>query len=128
MDAMFPIGLHFLNKKIRLSSLKFNSRREGIEPTFPASETSVLPLHHLLIFSRINYHIFLAITAHRKFKSFLISWIVFANSERVEPVVVTSSTNKTVAQFGNWDKSSTWNTHFRFFFLSSRFKRNCETV
>ena len=127
---MQKIGDFFWTKKSDFFSLKFHSRREGIEPTFPASETSVLPLHHLLIFVGWieNYHIFLAITAHRKDKSFLSLWIVLANSDKVEPVVVTSSTSKIVAQFGNWDKSSTWNTHFKFFFLSSRFKRSWETV
>ena len=43
---------------------------------------------------------FLAITAHLNPKSLLISWIVFANSESVEPVVITSLTNKMVALFG----------------------------
>ena len=75
-----------------------------------------------------SYHIFLAITAPRNCKSSLSLWITFANSDKVDPVVVTSSTNKNVDQFGIRDKSSVLNTHFKFAFLFSRFRCNWEIV
>ena len=101
---------HFFKQK-KSGFIAWNSTKKGGDWTrisgFGDQRATIAPPSYFFIASITkNYHIFLAITAHRKSKSLLSLCIVFANSDNVEPVVVTSSISKTVLQFGNFDKSS----------------------
>ena len=90
--------------------------------SFPRSSrfrmTKIFSTFHLLLLSSL-YPIFLANTAPQIRKSSLSDFNTFAIASKVDPVVVTSSTNKTNDHFGKRSKCWATKAFFRFLALWS---------